>query len=188
MRCFISVELPEEIKQKMQAVVNKLKAAEAEVKWVEAQNVHLTLKFLGWVEEKDLENLVSITEGVVKGFKGFQVRFEGLGTFPEGRSPRVVWVGAVSGQEEMKKIAGSLEKELAQAGFRSEEREFKSHATLGRVKGKQNMDKLKEKIAEFKDKVFGECFIDSVHIMKSTLTRKGPTYEVYKKIFLKGGK
>jgi len=186
MRCFISVELPDEIKQKMQKAIDELKAARAEVKWVDIKNIHLTLKFLGWVEEKDLEKLVSIVEDEVQKFTSFKVNFEGLGTFPEGRAPRVIWIGTSSGEEEMKGIAQVLEKSLSQAGFRPEARGFRGHATVGRVKGK-GVDKLKEKIVRFKDLKFGECYIDHIHIMKSTLTKKGPVYEVYKKVKLKGG-
>ena len=205
MRCFISVELPDEIKQKMQKAIDELKTAQAEVKWVEAKNIHLTLKFLGWVEEKNLEKLVSIVENEMQKFTSFKVNFEGVGTFPavpagspreagrqEGRAPRVVWVGTTSGENEMKEITKALEKSLSQEGFRSEEREFKGHATVGRVKGKkvprqardEGVDKLKEKIVRFKDLKFGECSIDHIHIMKSTLTKKGPVYEVYKKVRL----
>lgn len=185
MRCFISVELPEEIRRRLNGTVKKLKEAEAEVKWVGPDNLHLTLKFLGWVEDRDLEKLVSICEKEASKFAGFELGFEGLGTFPEGKTPRVIWAGAQKGQAEMKEIAEALEKALSQAGFRSEEREFKSHATLGRVKGKKGVDRLKLKIKELGDPEFGECRIEHIHIMKSTLTPKGPIYETYKKIKLK---
>lgn len=184
MRAFISVELPDEVKKNITELINELKDAGAKVKWVEPNNLHMTLKFLGWVEERKLDNLIELAARAVGGQGSFKARFEGMGTFPEGKSPRVVWVGTVEGGEKLCKLAKNLEKTLAEAGFRREEREFKSHITIGRVKEKKGVDKLREKIKSIKDAKFGEALVDRIHIMKSTLTPKGPVYEIYKEVKL----
>ncbi len=178
MRIFISVELPDEVKKNIAELVNELKDTGAGVKWVEAKNLHITLKFLGWVDDRKIDNLAELTTKAVSGIGSFKARFEGLGTFPEGKKPRVVWVGTVEGGDKLCDLAKNLEDILSKAGFRSEEREFRPHVTVGRVKEKKGVDKLKEKIQSLKDPKFGEAIVDHVYIMKSTLTPSGPIYEI----------
>lgn len=192
MRTFISVELPDEVKKNIAELINELKDAGTGVKWVDPKILHMTLKFLGWVEDRNLDNLIELTAKAVSGKGSFKARFEGLGTFPEGKTPRVVWVGTAEGGDELCKLAKDLEETLSKAGFRKEEREFKSHITIGRVKEKKvprqardnGVDKLKEKIRKIKDAKFGEAVVDRIHIMKSTLTPKGPIYEIFKEVKL----
>lgn len=182
MRTFISVELPDEVKKNITELVNELKTTEASVKWVEAENLHITLKFLGWVEDRKVDNLIDLTTKAVAGAGSFKAKFEGLGTFPEGKRPRVIWVGTAEGRDKLCNLAKALEETLSKAGFLSEEKEFKPHITIGRVKEKKGVDKLKEKIKGIKDAKFGEALVDRIYIMKSTLTPKGPIYEKIKSI------
>jgi 2'-5' RNA ligase len=199
MRLFIAVELPEEVRRKIANLIKELKETGAGVKWVEADNLHITLKFLGWVEDQRLEDLESWVVKAVTKTGGFKAKFEGTGAFPPGKNPRVLWVGINEGGKELKKIADSLEGTLARGGYRSEEREFSAHLTLGRVKDKaprqdcdelsrvargEGVDKLIEKIEQHRDASFGEAWIDSIAIMKSTLTPKGPVYDKIKEVKL----
>ncbi len=184
MRTFISVELPDEIKVKIGKSISGLKRIDSGIKWVEDLNLHVTLKFLGWVEDCDLNCLFETVEDAVKGIGSFKMRIEGSGSFPEGSTPRVFWLGITKGGEQLKGIADDLERGLSKAGIRSEEREFSAHLTIGRVKGKKGVDKVKEEMEKFKRSDFGEFTVDRINIMKSTPTPKGPVYEVYKSINL----
>jgi 2'-5' RNA ligase len=184
MRTFISVELPDEVKKNIVELINEIKDAGPGVKWVKAENMHITLKFLGWVEDKKLDDLIEFIAKAAAGSGSFKAKFEGLGAFPEGKSPRIVWVGTVEGGDKLCSLAKGIEETLSEAGFRSEEREFKPHITIGRVKERKGVDKLKEKIKSIKDAKFGEAVVDRVHIMKSTLTPKGPIYEIIKEVKL----
>jgi 2'-5' RNA ligase len=94
----------------------------------------------------------------------------------------VLWIGITEGADNLKGIADSLEKYLSE--FRSEERGFSAHLTIGRVKDKKGVDEVNKKLAEIKDLSFGETVVDDVNIMKSTLTQKGPTYEIYHRVVL----
>ncbi len=183
MRTFISVELPDEVKGKIGEFIKELDDAEMKVKWVKKDNLHLTLKFLGWVEDKNLDKLIRSTEKAVSNSGSFKVSFRGTGTFPpclpagrEGKNPRVVWVGTEEGGDELCDLADRLSK----IGSRREKREFKAHLTIGRVKEKKGVDKLLKKLERFKDIKFGEATVDRIFIMKSTLTSKGPIYEIFK--------
>lgn len=184
MRIFIAVELPDEIRKNIIELTNALKEVGAEVKWVEEENLHITLKFLGWVDDQKINNLIELTTKAVAEIGSFKAVVEGLGTFPPGKTPRVIWAGVSVGEEKLKKLADSLEQTLANAGYRSEKREFNSHVTIGRIKGKKGVEKLKEKLGDFKNPKFGEVLIDHVNIMKSTLTPKGPIYEKIKEVKL----
>jgi len=178
------VELPDEIKKNIVEMVNELKETGAAVKWVEADNLHATLKFLGWVEDRELINIAGLAARAAVGTKSFKVKLEGMGTFPPGKSPRVIWVGITEGGDKLTKLANSLEEIFSQAGYRKEERGFTSHITVGRVKERKGVDKLKEKIESFKNAKSGEAWVDSISVMKSILTPKGPIYEKIKEVKL----
>ena len=180
MRTFISVELPDEVKEKIDEFIKKLDDAEIKVKWVKKDNLHLTLKFLGWVEDNNLDKLIRSTEESVSNSGSFRVSLKGIGTFPEGKNPQVVWVGTEEGGGKLCDLADRLSK----IGTRREKREFKAHLTIGRVKEKGGVDKLLKKLEKFKDIKFGEVLVDKICIMKSTLTPKGPIYEIFKEVKL----
>lgn len=175
MRIFVAVELPDEIKKKIGELIDRLKEAGAAVKWVEEENLHLTLKFIGEVAERQLAELIGRVEEKIGGSGSFSIKLENLGTFPEGKHPRVVWVGVSDGSERLNDLARSLD-----------EKEFVSHVTIGRIKENEGVDKLKEKVKELGvgSMGFGEMEVDRVLIMKSTLTLKGPVYEKIKEVKL----
>ncbi|MCX5725834.1 MAG: RNA 2',3'-cyclic phosphodiesterase [Candidatus Saganbacteria bacterium] len=184
MRTFISVELPDEIKEKIAKMIDVLGKAGSGIKWVEKKNLHITLKFLGWVPDEKMNDVNGLVKKASEGAKIFDAKFEGLGTFPSGRNPRVIWVGTSKGAPELKNLAGSIEKIMSKAGYRSEEREFASHVTVGRVKEKKNMDEFLRSIEVNKDSKFGETVVGEICVMKSALSPKGPIYEVVEKIRL----
>ncbi|MGB9613444.1 MAG: RNA 2',3'-cyclic phosphodiesterase [Candidatus Margulisiibacteriota bacterium] len=184
MRTFIAVELPDEVRKNITELINELKTTEAAVKWVEQQNLHITLKFLGWVEDRKINEVMDLIKKAVEKTGSFKAKFAGLGTFPAGKTPRVVWVGVKDGSDRLTNLANALEKTLSQAGYRSQEREFSSHVTIGRIKEKKGVDKLIAKISEFKSSEFGEAIVNHVDLMKSTLTPKGPIYEKIGEILL----
>ena len=181
---FIAVELPEEVKGKIGGLIEKLKVSGAAVRWVEQKNLHVTLKFLGWVDDARISEVVELTEKTAKGKKAFQAGFQGIGSFPAGESPRVIWAGINEGGDKFKQLTEELEKNFSQAGFRSEERGFSSHITIGRVNDNKGVDELKEKMAALNEVKLGEALIASVSVMKSTLTPNGPRYEKIKEVRL----
>jgi 2'-5' RNA ligase len=184
MRIFISVELPDEVKKNITELINELKLTEAGVRWVETKNLHITLKFLGWVDDKKLNDVIDLATRAAGGSGSFKAKFEGIGTFPPGKAPRVIWAGIVEGGDKLERIADALEKHFSGAGYRSEERGFSSHITIGRVKDNRGVDKLKEKMSGFERSNFGEMKVDQIAIMRSTLTPHGPVYEIIREVKL----
>lgn len=182
-RTFVAVEMPEEVRRQFGEVQAELQRAEAHVKWVEPQNIHVTLKFLGDITEEDLGRLY---EGVTKGVQGlapFEIVLSQLGAFPNLRRPRVVWIGVERGKEKLIELQKRLEESISQHGFSKEDRKFSPHLTIGRVKLPRGTDDLVNaiKATPFESNSIG---IREVVVMKSTLTPEGPIYTQLRRIGL----
>jgi len=184
MRAFIAIELPKEIKNHLLSIQEKLKTAEADIKWVEPQNIHLTLKFLGEIDEKKLKSIAQIIEGVCAQNKPFCLRISKPGAFPRMTSPRVIWVGTDEGQNQTAEIAGILEEEIAKIGIPREDKRFSSHITIGRTRSAKNLSKLAKILLQLQaNPEAGENLefrVTKITLFKSTLTPQGPVYEALK--------
>lgn len=149
---------------------------------VAPEKAHLTLKFLGNVDESKLEKIEEIMEKSVEGVKKFKLRLKGAGAFPNLNRPRVIWIGLES-PESLPKIANYLNENLQALGFEKEARAFSPHATIARVKILRDREKLQALIRKNGDKEFGELEISSIKLKKSVLTPKGPEYFTLKEIY-----
>ncbi len=187
MRTFIAIELPAEIKDYLSQLQGELKACGADVKWVEPKNIHLTLKFLGEIDDDKLGKITKIIQDATSEKSKFQVRISSLGAFPKIEFPRVIWVGVDSGDKETKQIAKELEEKIARIGIPKEERAFSCHITIGRLKTPLNREKLVQALKD-KTELGGknlEFEVNKITLFKSTLTPKGPIYEALKETSLK---
>ncbi len=186
MRTFIAIELPAEIKDCLSRLQQDLKAAQADVKWVQPQNIHLTLKFLGEIDEKKLDKISGIIEDTCEKKDKFHVCISSLGAFPKTESPRVIWVGIDTGDKEIKQMAKELEQNLAKIGIPKEDRPFSSHITIGRMRTPLNRERLVQGLKN-KAGLGGqnlEFYVSKITLFKSTLTPKGPIYEALKEASL----
>lgn len=185
MRAFIAISLPEEIQLALAGLQDRLKEAHADVKWVESRNIHLTLKFLGEIDDRQLVKIMEILEGVAGQRQYFPINIFSIGAYPKIDSPRVIWVGIDKGDGEIKELAKALEEKIAAEGIPKEVRPFSSHITIGRVRSGMNKNSLVQKltIAEIPG---GLGFaVRKIVLFKSTLTPKGPAYEILKETSLK---
>jgi len=187
MRTFIAIELPKEIKNSLSCLQEELKKQNADVKWVDPSNIHLTLKFLGEIEDKKTDKLVGIMQEVAKNNPFFAMRICSLGAFPKIEFPRIIWVGIDKGDKETKKLAKDLEERLSGLDIPKEERSFSSHITIARVKSNLNRIKLTEALKKLEDnwdRKSMEFLVAKITLFKSTLTPKGPIYEALKETTL----
>ena len=179
MRSFSAIELPEKIRTILSNIQDELKQARADVKWIKPENIHLTLKFLGEIEEDLVEKIRPILEGITQRNSSFSLQLSNLGAFPKLQYPRVIWIGVTNDQAVIG-IAQDLEKQMIKIGLPAESRQFSSHITLGRVRSAQNRKALVERL-EFLNKksVSGQSQFKvlSLTFFKSTLTPQGPIYE-----------
>ncbi len=186
-RTFVALRLPAEVRRAIGELEDRIHVPGVRVKWVEPENFHLTLKFLGDVAGDRLEAVFGAVEKGCEGRRAFEISLEGVGAFPDLKRPRVVWVGVHRGREEVARLASSIDDSLAEAGFAREDRPFKAHATVGRVKDTSlAVRELGENIAAEKLALEG-IRINRVEVMKSQLTRQGPIYTVQREIVLAGG-
>jgi len=180
-RSFIAIELDEKIHAFLADIQGKLKASEANVKWVKAENIHLTLKFLGNVTLDNIEKIKAILDEIAIGYKPYILSLSEIGAFPKLDHPRVIWVGTKEGVEETKTLAGDLEEELSAIGFEKEKRPFKSHLTLGRIRSPKNKQELKEIVETINNEIQAasneqRVSIEHLTLFQSTLTPQGSIY------------
>jgi 2'-5' RNA ligase len=179
MRTFIAIELPEEIRTILSRIQDELKQTQADVKWVKPENIHLTLKFLGEIEQDLIKKIHPILDGIAQKNSPFSLYLSQLGAFPKLQYPRVIWIGLTNDQQ-VSEIAKDLEKGMLKIGLPAESRPFSSHITLGRVRSGLNRKALVEKIESLNKNLSSpqpEFKVLGLTLFKSTLTPQGPIYE-----------
>lgn len=175
-RIFIAVELKERTHSELSLLQSALKKSEADVKWVDPQIIHLTLKFLGYIDDKKIKDVQNILNDVAKNFKPFVLSLKEIGAFPRLDYPRIIWVGVDEGKDEASQLTKELENKLEKIGIPKEDREFHPHITLGRVKSPKNKDRLKSIIETTKFELSSKIDVDHLTLFKSQLTPQGPIY------------
>ena len=175
-RAFIAIELAEPVRRGLADLQEDLGRGGADVKWVTPANLHLTLKFLGQVEEDTVPRVCGIMAEAVEGLAPFGLRIAGAGSFPSGRRPRVVWVAAHEAGSTLVVIHRRLEKGLSSVGVAPDGRRFVAHVTLGRVRTGRRVERLAEGIDRAAEREFGGVTADALTLFESTLTPTGPIY------------
>ncbi len=134
LRSFIAVELSPNVRARSAQLIKALGAAEAKISWVQPQNLHLTLVFLGDVQLEEVPQICRAMDRAVAELPPFDLEVRGAGAFPDAARPRTVWLGVGRGSEEMIALHAALEEALAEVGYRPEGRRYRPHLTLGRVR------------------------------------------------------
>jgi len=178
MRAFIAIEIGE--KKEIVELLNELKKLNARMKLVEPHNIHLTLKFLGEIEEKMVEKIEEVIKESVKEIEPFEAELKDIGVFPNMSYMRVLWIG-FKDNGITKKIADYINEELQKYGFKKE-KDFVPHVTLARIKSKEGKEEIKKFIEKNRNKSFGWVSCNSIHLKKSILRKEGPIYETISEI------
>jgi 2'-5' RNA ligase len=181
MRVFIAVDINEQVKsavkQLQKRLIDATSAGSKDIAWVRPDAMHLTLKFLGEINDNLLVQVCNTVKEAVAGHKGFDLDIENVGSFG-GKSARVLWIGSGAGSEEITKIAQDIEQRLEKIGFSKEARLFTVHLTLCRIKSFKAGLELANLAEDYKDFKAGTVFIDSIKVYQSQLTPTGPIYTV----------
>jgi 2'-5' RNA ligase len=178
-RTFIAIEALDEVHASALTAIDRLRSAADNVKWVEPDNLHWTLQFLGDLSDVEMAEVCLRTVRTAAKHVGFTVEAVGVGAFPSIQRPRTLWLGAGEGAEQMVELQESIEQSLRSLGFRSENRKFVPHLTLGRIN--RNSDRgnvLAERLATLRDFDGGVMGVDAVTVYASELGRDGPAYHV----------
>lgn len=175
-RTFVAVCLDEELRSRISAIQERVKNLAPNVKWVAPDNFHVTLKFLGDVRRDRLSIVQSAMDGVAGSMAAFDLTISGTGVFPTPRRPRVIWVGVEEGREQLVALAKAVEDRLVRAGFEKEDKPFKTHITIGRVKESKPVEGLVEGLDEIDTSGLGVQLVASICVMESVLRPGGPEY------------
>jgi 2'-5' RNA ligase len=184
-RTFIAVRLTPEIISGLDGIQEELRRNNAQFRWVRPGNIHLTLKFLGYITPEELEKAKIVTRETLQSFGSFEISFSGLGAFPGIEHPRVIWIGIEKGKEDVERISSELEAGLVISGFGGQVRPFHPHITLGRVKLPKR--KLQLPRVAIDDLRLGNMMVSIISIMKSELRPQGPIYSTLEEVILKRG-
>ena len=199
MRSFVAVELPEPILEAVGQLSGRLRASGARVTWIKPENMHLTLRFLGEIDEDNINRLKAILSDAYRGMSPFTLSVRGVGAFPNMRRPSVVWVGAVEAREagearsqvqlgneralgddraEAIETAYLAAESAARAiGLPPEEKAFHPHLTLARIKDAREAPPLVACLERERDFCAGDFTVHSVSLFSSRLTPHGPIYQ-----------
>ena len=180
MRVFIAVELPNEIRKALGDVQRALRPLTDTARWVAPESIHITLKFIGEVPEKRIDEIDAAFTGLT--WKPFTVTVRGVGFFPGTRSPRVFWAGMEA--PTMQGLAEQLDARMEQIGFEKEKRAFRPHITLARSRDTRIDSSLVTAAAQYEEHDFGSFAVDRVFLFKSTLKPSGAVHEKLKEYLL----
>ena len=173
-RLFVAIDLPQDFKEKLSLIPDKVAKPIESAKWVSSKNVHLTLKFLGYSPEELIPKIKERLSKKVKEVEPFTLELRNFGAFPSPKRARVLWLGVENGHDEVSILQKKVEKALVPLGFEKENRKFHAHLTLARLRVPQN---LQEALSELgAEKISQAVRVDKVILFQSTLTPKGPIY------------
>lgn len=179
-RAFIAAELPDSLQD---AVAVSTAGLQAElgpdlVRWVPRRNIHLTLKFLGDVSPSNLDLIMHVLAVEAARHEPFDMLVEGIGAFPNARRPRVLWIG-LKGPSTLVSLQHELDSATARLGYKSEERGYAPHLTIGRVRptaGVSAQQRIGEGLVHAHVGNLGMLHVGAVHLFKSDLGSTGPVY------------
>ena len=175
-RTFIAIDPDDKSTERLMDFSNKLKMnIKGDIKWTKRENLHFTLKFLGEAPSEMVERSIDTLDTIAKHYKRFRVSIGGVGFFPDVKRPRILWVGAREGREEMESLANLIENKFENIGFSRESREFKAHLTLARIKSP--FIKIDQKaIEEVSKETLCQFEVNSIILYRSDLFPSGPRY------------
>jgi RNA 2',3'-cyclic 3'-phosphodiesterase len=187
-RTFIAVDFPPNILKKIAEITAFFKTLtpEKDLKWVDIDNLHLTIKFLGEIEESKTAQVKHTLSHALKNQNSFDIEINGLGMYPNKNNPRVIWLG-ITGASPLTKIYQGLNRELTAIDISPERRAFSPHLTIARIsrhtdhKQAQQIGRI---LSEYKVESLGVTTIEQVHLYQSVLTPSGPIYTLLHSVAL----
>jgi len=179
MRCFIAIDITKEIRAKLadlqKTLAGSVEVRKGDVKWVNPEGIHLTIKFLGEVSDNEIAGVCHVVKDVARRHTVFDLAIGQVGSFG-GRSPRVLWVGAGLDSAELLDLQQDLEEQLDQAGWPKEGRKFSGHLTLCRIRNVKAGEKLGTAAERYRDLDLGSIRANSISVYESRLKPEGATY------------
>jgi 2'-5' RNA ligase len=188
-RSFVAVLLDEGLRERVAAVVERLRPLVRAVAWVPPRNLHVTLQFLGGQSEERLQEAEAALAEAAAASAPVDVTFHGIGAFPGLERPRILWVGLAQGALDVRRLQARVAAALAARGFPREERPWHPHLTIGRVFDERRWRReagpeLQSALARAAATTFGTMRIAEVALMRSDLSRAGARYTLWRALSL----
>ncbi|MDR7434312.1 MAG: RNA 2',3'-cyclic phosphodiesterase [Armatimonadota bacterium] len=183
-RVFIAVELDHQLREKVVHIQQALKESGAHMRWVQPQNLHFTLRFLGELPLAEVAKAKIAVREAGRRASPFAIHLKGVGAFPSLERPQVVWIGVGEGEAELARLAEAVSLSLARYHFPKEDRPFTAHLTLGRLKTSRNWGDLVRLLRSLKDVDVGDQRVEAMVVMESRLTPSGPIYTPLETVLL----
>ncbi|HTB93305.1 MAG TPA: RNA 2',3'-cyclic phosphodiesterase [Candidatus Sulfotelmatobacter sp.] len=174
MRLFIAIEIPQSIRSTFASLLKDFRAIAPQLKWVRAENLHVTLKFLGETDPAKLGPLQNAL-AAVRSPEQVHLEFRGLGFFPNEKRPRVFWAGTQASAN-LTSLAADIDQAAHRLGFPLEDRPFTPHLTLARFSLPGIAPKFLQEIHEKRAQLFGSLHAEDFHLIESKLKPAGAEY------------
>lgn len=178
MRLFVALDFPETIRDSIRDLITKLKPLCKDARWARVEGMHVTLKFIGYIDDKELDPIINALESV-KSSEPVDMRFRGVGFFPNERRPRVMWCG-IEPSPNLAPLAKTIETALVPLGIAAEKRDYIPHLTLARFESPRGTEKLVAATAEMESLDLGATREARFHLFESVLQRSGAEYKKLK--------
>lgn len=154
------------------------------IKWVEIHNLHLTLKFFGETEEDKILEIIQALKSGIQDHEKFTLKISTLGLFGSSYNPKLIWAG-LQNVDPLKQLVRSIHSELESIGFFQDRQNFVPHLTLGRIRNLKDKNLFQDIISNYKEDYFQDALVSEVFLYESTLTKKGPKYQITETVELK---
>ena len=176
-RAFLAIEPTENVLQEITRLQEKLKREiSGRLSWTRPQGQHLTLKFFGDISREDINNISTVVQKRVVAEQKLNLKIEKLGVFPDARKPRVLWCGVTGDVEKLITLQRKLDSDFTAIGFPAEDRSFKAHLTLARIKDPRDITGVSEALKKYDSFKAGEFVTDKLLLFQSTLSPQGAIY------------
>jgi len=181
-RSFLAIDLPDEIKENLRKIQNRLKPLMAgiggDVRWIKAEAIHLTLQFFGYINADEIALISEIVKKNVDGITPFMLNLGSPGAFPAITRPRVIYLGLEGETDTLCRLQDRIVTDLAEIGFKKEKRPFTSHLTLGRLKSSTKLPGIEEVFHKITGLAKGSFTVNGLKLYRSDLRPDGAVYTV----------
>ena len=175
-RSFIAIEIPGDLKESLIRIQERFRKTGERVSWVKPGGMHITLKFLGDIEEESISQIGEEIGHVCSNRDPIKVKLCGAGVFPNMKQPRILWIGIREGAKEIQQVFEALDPRLSEIGFPRDKRPFRPHVTLGRIKHLRDRQGFAVIVKENQDSEVGTMTAKSIQLMESRLRPEGALY------------
>ncbi len=176
LRMFIAIPIPPLLGEWLHDIQAQLGSTTSDVRWVKVANVHLTLRFLGDIASQQVQIIAGAMDRCLATRAPFRLAAGGVGVFPNLQRARVIWVGLDGDTNELSAMQAELESALARIGFKREQRPFRPHLTIGRVRRRIAPRTLRTALQPLSKMASGAFWADRLVLYRSTLKPSGAAY------------